>query len=70
MGPAPSPLAWVAEPPPAEQAVASQTIVDKNGKEVKSPDNKMLDAGIAVVLKRLGLEPQDAVGITTVFKCE
>lgn len=60
----------MAKPPPAEHAVASQTIVDKNGKEMKSSDNKMLDAGIAVVLKRLGLEPQEAVEITTVFKCE
>lgn len=60
----------MAKPPPAKYAVVSQTMVDKNGKEVKSSDNKMLDAGIAVGLKRLGLEPKDAVEITTVFRCE
>ena len=69
-GDAPSPLPWVAKPPPAKYAVLSQTVADKNGKEVKSSDNKMMDAGIAVGLKRLGLEAQDAVEITTVFKCE
>lgn len=69
-GPAPSPLPWVAKPLPAKYAVVSQTVVDKNGKDVKSSDNKMLDAGIAVGLKHLGLEPKDAVEITTIFRCD
>lgn len=65
-----SPLPWVAKPPPPKYTVISQTAVDKSGKEVKSSDNKMLDVGVAVGLKRLGLEPQEAVEITTVFKCD
>jgi hypothetical protein len=65
-----SPLPWVAKPPPAKYTVISQTVTDKSGKEIKSSDNKMLDAGIAVGLKRFGLEPQESVEITTVFKCE
>jgi hypothetical protein len=63
-------MPWEAAPPPAKYAVISQKMVDKNAKEVKSSDNKMLDAGIAVGLKRFGLEGQDAVEITTIFKCE
>jgi hypothetical protein len=63
-------MPWESAPLPAKYAVISQKMVDKNAKEVKSSDNKMLDAGIAVGLKRFGLEGQDAVEITTIFKCE
>lgn len=63
-------MPWEAAPPPAKYVVLSQKMVDKNAKEVKSSDNKMLDAGIAVGLKRFGLEGRDAVEITTIFKCE
>lgn len=33
-------------------------------------DNKMLDAGIAVGLRKFGLEEKDAVEVSTVFRCE
>jgi hypothetical protein len=66
----PSPLPWVAKPPPPKYAVISQNAVDKSGKEIKSSDNKKLDAGIAVGLRYIGLESKEAVEITTVFKCE
>jgi hypothetical protein len=54
---------------PGKYEVISQTTKDKDGKEIKS-DNKMLDAGIAVGLRRLGLESQDAVEVNTIFKCK
>ncbi len=63
-------MPWEAQPAPAKYAVISQTVKDKEGKEIKSSDNKMLDAGIAVGLRRFGLESKDAVEVTTVFKCE
>ncbi|MFY9509468.1 MAG: hypothetical protein WAQ05_00660 [Rubrivivax sp.] len=59
---------WEAAPPPPKFTVVSQSLKDKSGKEVKS-GNQLLDAGIAVGLKRLGLEQQDSVTATTVFKC-
>ncbi len=63
-------MPWETKPAPAKYAVISQKAVDKNAKEVKSSDNKMLDAGIAVGLKKFGLEGKDAVELTTIFKCE
>ncbi len=59
------------EPPPkrAKFSVVSQTMKYKDGKEIKS-DNKLLDAGIAVGLRKLGLEDKDSLQITTVFKCD
>jgi hypothetical protein len=63
-------MPWESKPAPAKYTVISQKAVDKNAKEVKSSDNKMLDAGIAVGLKRFGLEGKDAVELTTIFKCE
>ncbi len=62
-------MPWDAKPAPAKYVVVSQTMKEKGGKEIKS-DNKMLDAGIAVGLRHLGLEAQDAVEVTTLFKCE
>ncbi len=69
-GEKPSPLPWVAKPPPPKYTVISQTTADKSGKEIKSSDNKMLDVGVAVGLRHLGLEAKEAVEITTVFKCD
>lgn len=62
-------MPWEAAPPPAKYAVISQEVKSKDGKDIKS-DNKMVDAGIAVGLRKLGLESKDAVEVTTVFKCE
>ncbi len=63
-------MPWEAKPAPGKYAVISQTIKAKDGKEIKSSDNKMLDAGIAVGLRRFGLESKDAVEVMTIFKCE
>lgn len=61
-------MPWEGKPAPAKYVVVSQTLKTKDGKEIKS-DNKLLDAGIAVGLRRFGLESQDAVEVSTVFKC-
>lgn len=63
-------MPWEAKPAPAKYAVISQAVKDKEGKEVKSSDNKMLDAGIDVFTRKYGLQSQDAVEVTTIFKCE
>lgn len=62
-------MPWEAQPAPAKYVVVSQTLKTKDGKEIKS-ENKLLDAGIAVGLRRFGLEAQDAVEVSTIFKCE
>lgn len=61
-------LPWEAAPPPPKYVVVSQTMKDKDGKDIKS-GNQMLDAGIAVGLRKIGLESQDSVTATTVFRC-
>lgn len=63
-------MPWESAPPPSPPkfVVVSQSMRDKDGKEIKS-GNKMLDAGIAVGLRRFGLEAQDSVTATTVFRC-
>jgi len=63
-------MPWQAPPPPAKYVVVSQSIKNKDGKQIKSSDNKALDAGIAVGLRKFGLEGQDSVEVTTIFKCE
>jgi hypothetical protein len=69
-GDAPKPrMPWEAAPAPPKFSVLSQTMKNKDGKDIKS-DNKMLDAGIAVGLRKFGMESQDSVTATTVFKCE
>lgn len=69
-GGAKSRMPWEAKPEPGKYAVISQTVKSKDGKEIKSSDNKMLDAGIAVGLRRFGMESKDEVEVMTVFKCE
>lgn len=49
--------------------VLSQSMKDKDGKEIKSA-NKNLDAGIAVGLRYFGLDAKDTVQSTTIFRCE
>jgi hypothetical protein len=63
-------MPWEAKPAPAKFMVVSQTTKNKEGKEIKSSDNKMMDAGIAVGLRKLGLEAKDSITVTTIFKCE
>lgn len=62
-------MPWQGKPAPGRYVVVSQTAKAKDGKEIKS-DNKLLDAGIAVGLRKYGLEAQDAVEVSTIFKCE
>ncbi|KNZ32627.1 MAG: hypothetical protein AD742_10385 [Methylibium sp. NZG] len=62
-------MPWEAKPEPGKYAVISQTVKGKDGKEIKS-DNKLVDAGIAVGLRKFGLESKDEVEVMTVFKCE
>jgi hypothetical protein len=63
-------MPWQGKPAPGRYVVVSQTAKTKDGKKIESSDNKMLDAGIAVGLRKLNLEAQDAVEVSTVFKCE
>jgi hypothetical protein len=63
-------MPWDAQPAPAKYAVISQSVKNKDGKEIKSSDNKMLDTGVALGLRKFGLEAQDAVEVSTIFKCE
>ena len=63
-------MPWEAKPAPAKYTVVSQSVKDKEGKEIKSSDNKMLDAGVDVFTRKYGLQSKDAVEVTTVFKCE
>lgn len=53
---------------PGKYVVVSQTMKEKEGKEIKS-DDKKLDAGIAIALRKFGMEAQDAVEVNTIFKC-
>ena len=69
-GGAKSRMPWEAKPDPGKYAVISQTVKSKDGKEIKPSDNKLVDAGIAVGLRRFGLESKDEVEVMTVFKCE
>lgn len=62
-------MPWEGKPAPGRYVVVSQSLKSKDGKDIKS-DNKLLDAGIAVGLRRFGLEGQDAVEVSTIFKCE
>ena len=55
--------------PAGRFVVLSQSMKDKDGKEIKSA-NKNLDAGIAVGLRYFGLDAKDTVQSTTVFRCE
>lgn len=55
--------------PTGRFVVLSQSMKDKDGKEIKSA-NKNLDAGIAVGLRYFGLDAKDTVQSTTVFRCE
>ena len=55
--------------PAGRFVVLSQSMKDKDGKEIKSA-NKNLDAGIAVGLRYIGLEARDTVQSTTIFRCE
>ncbi len=48
----------------------TQTVKDKEGKEIKSSDNKMLDTGVALFSRKYGLESKDSVEVTTIFKCD
>jgi hypothetical protein len=61
-------MPWDAPPPAPKFVVVSQTMKDKDGKDIKS-GNKMLDAGIAIGLRQFGLESLDSVTATTVFRC-
>lgn len=63
-------MPWQATKPagPVKYAVVSQTLKSKDGKEIKA-ENKNLEAGIAVGLRYIGLEAQDKVEVTTVFRC-
>jgi hypothetical protein len=61
-------MPWEAAPPPPKYVVVSQTMKDKDGKDIKS-GNQMLDAGIAVGLRKFGMESKDSVTATTVFRC-
>ena len=63
-------MPWDAKPLPGKYAVVSQNVVEKAAEKVKSTDNKMLDVGVALGVKRLHMEGKDVVEITTVFKCE
>jgi hypothetical protein len=63
-------MPWEAKPAPGKYAVVSQNVVEKAAEKVKSTDNKMLDVGVALGVKRLNMEGKDSVEITTVFKCE
>lgn len=63
-------MPWDAKPLPGKYAVVSQNVVEKAAEKVKSTDNKMLDVGVTLGMKRLNMEGKDAVEITTVFKCE
>jgi major membrane immunogen (membrane-anchored lipoprotein) len=49
--------------------VVSQDVKEKSGKIGSSGDAR-IDAGIAVGIRRLGLERDDQVEVTTMFKCE
>lgn len=61
-------MPWTPAPPPPKYTVISQDIRTKDGQQIKS-DHKMLDAGIAVGLRRLGLEDKGSVQVTTMFRC-
>ena len=63
-------MPWEAKPVPGKFAVISQNAVEKAAEKVKSTDNKMLDVGVSLGMKRLNMEGKDSVEITTVFKCE
>lgn len=69
-GGAKSRMPWEAKPDPGRYTVISQAVKAKDAKGIKSSDNKMLDAGIAVGIRHLGLEGKDEVEVMTVFKCE
>ena len=61
-------MPWEAAPA-ANYVVVSQSIKDKDGKEIKAA-NKNVEAGIAVGLRYLGLDAKDTVQTTTVFRCK
>jgi hypothetical protein len=63
-------MPWEAQPAPPKYTVVTQTVKDKEGKEIKSSDNKMLDAGISIFTRKHGLESKDSVEVTTIFKCD
>lgn len=63
-------MPWEAKPDPGKYAVVSQNVVEKAAEKVKSTDNKMLDVGVSLGVKRLHMEGKDSVEITSVFKCE
>jgi len=55
---------------PGRYVVISQNVNEKKAEQILSSGDGKLDAGIAVGLRRFGLEKQDSVEVTTVFKCE
>lgn len=66
--PSESSMPW-AKPIPGKYVVVSQTVKEKEGKDIKS-DDKKLDAGIAFAVRKFGMEAQDAVEVNTIFKCQ
>lgn len=55
---------------PGKYVVISQNVVDKKAQQIASSGDGKLDAGISVGMRYLGLEKQDSVEVTTIFKCE
>lgn len=54
---------------PGKYAVVLQNVVDKKGDKPNTGDGK-LDVGVTAGMRYLGLEKQDSVEVTTIFKCE
>jgi hypothetical protein len=54
---------------PGRYVLVSQTAKTKQGQVIEA-ENKNVAAGIAVGLRCLGLESQDAVALESVFKCQ
>lgn len=54
---------------PGKYSVISQNVVDKKGDRANTGDGR-IDAGVTAGMRYLGLEKQDSVEVTTIFKCE